>query len=147
MTISFVTIKDRDTKSLDNTKKDTTYYHVYIGVERGVTEEFIKTYEYNDKLVADIFVINYQEFSYVGKPAVRNYLDSNRVERLVLTSRKVDTLNVFRNMVATNSIRHNQGVKYSGRYGAYSVVDNGDTVKTESRELFSLVDAINFVRK
>jgi hypothetical protein len=147
ITISFKTTLDREPNALDNVKQDTTYYHVYIGVERGVTEEFIKTYEYNTELVADIFVINYQEFSYIGKPTIRNYIDSNRVERLILTSRKIDTLNVFKNMVETNAIRHNQGLKIAGRYGSYSVISNGDTVKVESSELYSLVDAINFVRK
>lgn len=56
-TISFKTITDRDTIISDNPRKDTTYYHVYFGVERGVKEEFIKTFEYNTKLVAEIFTI------------------------------------------------------------------------------------------
>jgi hypothetical protein len=147
MTISFRIISFKDSENRVNAKKDTTYYHVYIGIERGVTEEFIKTYDYNSKLVADILVIKYSEFSYTGKPTIRYYLDSNRTERQILSSRKIDTLNIFKKMVATNSIRHNQGIKIAGRHGSYSVVLNGDTIKSESLELYSLVDAVNFIRK
>ena len=147
MTISFKTIIYSDSNISDYAEQDTTYYHVYLKIERGVTEEFIKTYEYNSKLVADISIINYQEFSHVGKPTYRNYIDSNKVRGIIMTSRKIDTLNVFKNMVMANSIRHNQGTKLAGRFGVYSVIINGDTVKAESIELYSLVDAINFVRK
>lgn len=147
ITISFKTITYCDSSFSDYNRQDTTYYHVYIKIEDGVTEEFIKTYKYNSKLVADILVINYQEFSYVGKPTFRNYLDGNKLQGIIMTSRKIDTLNVYKKMVMTNSVRHNQGTKLAGSFGAYSVILNGDTVKAESRELYSLVDAINFVRK
>ena len=147
MSISFKVTTERDYNIINKTKYDTTYYHVYIGVEHSVTEEFIKTYEFKNNLVADIFVINYQEFSYIGKPTFLNYLDSNRIDKLQLTSRKIDTLNSFKGMVAKSAIRHNQGIKAAGRYATYSVITNGDTIKTESRDLYSLVDALNLVRK
>ncbi len=146
ITTSFRQIDYSGSLKVNNTC-DTTYYHVLISIERVVTEEFIKTYEFNKKLVADIFVVSYQERSYVGKSTIRYYQDSSRMEKLTLTSRKTDTLNMFKNMVTTNSIRHNQGLKLAGRHGVYSIVLKGDTARVESRELYSLVDAINFVRK
>lgn len=129
-------------------KNDTTYYHVYTTIERGVHEEFIKTYLRNGKLVADLLKFGYSEFSSVGVPTKRYYYgDSSAMEGLVLTQRRIDTLETFKKMILSNSIRHNQGLKTAGRYGAYSFIINNDTFKAESRELYSLTDALYFDRK
>lgn len=141
------TISSKVAAAEENFPKDTTYYHLYLAVERGVTEELIKTYPINKQLAANISVIQYQEFSYQNQPSFRNYSDSIIIKELILTSKKIDTLNAFKNMVMNNSIRHNQGIKIAGRYGTYSVISHGDTIKTESRNLFSLVDAMQLLRK
>lgn len=131
----------------DRSKNDTSYYHVYIGIERGVTEEIIKTYNLLGQARADIKTIKYLKFSYVGVPTTIQMLDSFQVKSIHLTKSQIDTLENFSKMVTQKNVRHNQGIKFAGRIGIYKTVINGDTTKFESRELYNLSNALGYDRE
>jgi hypothetical protein len=129
-------------------QNDTTYYHVEIGIEGGVTQEYIKTYPKNGKLVADIIKTSFCERHYVGQPVYRSKQDTlASINNWILSKSKIDTIENFKKMVTTNTVRHNQGTKIAGRHGDYSVIENGDTFTIQSRELYSLTDALRFERR
>jgi len=123
---------------------DTSYYHAYIGIERSVTEEFVKTYSINGKIHADINARKYQSYSYVGKPTLIHMLDSFEYKSIQLTKSQIDTLDNFLSMIKNKNVRHNQGIKIAGRIGIYKTIIQGDTTEFKSRELYRLLNALGY---
>lgn len=137
-----------DEKGSHVLRNDTCYYNVETGSEGSVTEECIKTYLKNGNIVADILKTSYIERHYAGQPVYRSKTDTlSSITSWILSKSKIDTLANFIKMVTAHTIIHNQGVKIAGRHGIYSVIENGDTVATSSRELYSLTDALGFDRR
>ncbi|HYV91217.1 MAG TPA: hypothetical protein VE978_05515 [Chitinophagales bacterium] len=123
---------------------DTSYYHVYIGIESGVTEEFIETYYANGKVYGDVTLRQYLKFENVNEPPLIQKLHSFKRKSIKLSKSQIDTLINFSRMLKDKNIIHNQGIKIAGRIGIYQTVINGDTTSFESKELYSLLDAIGY---
>ena len=130
-------------KRISQINADTSYYHVYIGIERGVTEEFIKTYFYKGQRHADIRIEKYLKYTYVNTPTTIHKLDSFELKSIVLGKSQIDTLDNFVQMLKTGTIRYNR-IGFSGRIGIYQAIINGDTIKHKSKELYSLTNGLGY---
>lgn len=125
-------IYNSNERKLSTLKNDTTYYHVHIGAERMVINEFIKTYRVEDLLYANIST----SYSYE--------LESFKLDNVLLTQGQIDTLDNFSNMLRLKNIRNNYFAP-AGRYGFYQTIIHGDTTKFESKNLYSLTNALGYI--
>lgn len=115
--------------NLETIENDTIHYHVNLHNERYERNEYIEVYRANKNYKADINVTS-------------TVIKENLTRQVSLTEQQIDTLNRFSEYLKDDYVPYNI-IGVAGRLGIYSVINKNDTLRSESKNLYSLTNALD----
>lgn len=109
---------------------DSIYYMVHLVIEGYSRTEMITLRKVNSLYYANIDV----------QSSLAN--DNFKISNMLLNNSQIDSLANFENSIHSRKIKHNQGLRFAGRLGRYSMICGNKKYDFESRELYGLIAAL-----
>lgn len=118
-------------------------YTVEIGEGRSNEDQIIERYSVNEKDFIDVTRRTYLDFGEYENGLKQFYgLRTKMIDSIELSSNQIDTLNVFENMVLSDSVIHNMGIKIACRGALYRLETGANKTELRSRNLYNLIKAL-----